>query len=327
MEFLADSTTCEVAKTCCGEIAVLLLVFPTVDTISDHRKLSDPILHASIEVELFGDPLFDMSDAEYRAALEHITEPSQIASSEITKTEEIMTNTLIPSHLERGTFCLSPGSAMRLCPLPKTAEEVSAIYKLLKQHGWQVEDPHTGPNALEEAVKKVQHPRVLHLATHGYFEEDAPATEGQLLNLEPLGWQDPMLRSGLYFAGADHVLRLEPTADGLDDGILTALEASDLDLRGTELVVLSACDTGLGKVENGEGVFGLRRALQEAGASSVLISMWSVPNVETRELMEEFYSNWLSGMDKHEALRQAQLSMKRETQKPYFWGAFVLIGP
>jgi CHAT domain-containing protein len=105
-----------------------------------------------------------------------------------------------------------------------------------------------------------------------------------------------------------------------------------LNLEGTELVVLSACETGLGKQLNSDGVFGLRRGLQEAGADAVMMSMWSVPDKETQELMSLFYQKWLAGMEKPEALRQAQLE-ERETVKkrygkdlPFYWGAFVLIG-
>lgn len=141
-----------------------------------------------------------------------------------------------------------------------------------------------------------------------------------------------MLRSGLLLAGADRVYRGDPPPKDMDDGALTAYEASTLDLQGTELVVLSACETGLGEQQNGEGVFGLRRALQEAGADAVLMSMWSVPDRETQELMTLFYAQWLGGLDKHEALRQAQLE-ERETVRqrygkdlPYYYGAFVLVG-
>jgi len=112
---------------------------------------------------------------------------------------------------------------------------------------------------------------------------------------------------------------------------MTAYEASLLDLQGTELVVLSACETGLGDKLAGEGVFGLRRAMQEAGAQAVLISMWRVPTVETWQLMALFYRHWLSGEDKHDALRSAQRELREQLRKvdrdaPYYWGAFVLVG-
>jgi CHAT domain-containing protein len=111
------------------------------------------------------------------------------------------------------------------------------------------------------------------------------------------------------------------------------MEAGNLNLRGTELVVLSACNTGQGDVKNGEGVFGLRRALQEAGAQEVLMSLWSVPDQETLDLMKLFYAKWLAGMEIHEALKEAQLEMRERVKKshggkdlPYYWGAFVLVG-
>jgi CHAT domain-containing protein len=141
-----------------------------------------------------------------------------------------------------------------------------------------------------------------------------------------------MLRSGLYFAGADRTLKNEPPIEGVQNGVLTAYEATTLNLQGTELVVLSACETGRGQVQNGEGVFGLRRAFQEAGAESVLMSLWSVPDRETQELMTLFYQNWLSGMEKPEALRRAQMKERDQVKErygrdlPYYWGAFILVG-
>jgi CHAT domain-containing protein len=142
-----------------------------------------------------------------------------------------------------------------------------------------------------------------------------------------------MLRSGLYFAAADRTLAGKPSPPGLDNGVLTALEAGNLNLTGTQLVVLSACDTGQGDVKNGEGVFGLRRALEEAGAQSVLMSLWSVPDKETLELMQRFYAKWLSGVEVHQALKDAQLEMREQVKLahdgkdlPYYWGAFVLVG-
>ena len=141
-----------------------------------------------------------------------------------------------------------------------------------------------------------------------------------------------MLRSGLFFDGVSRVLAGAPPAADLDDGILTAYEATGLNLQGTELVVLSACETGLGEVKNGEGVFGLRRALQEAGAEAVLMSLWAVPDRETQELMTLFYKHWLSGQEKHLALREAQLELRKRVKtqygqdKPFYWGGFVLVG-
>jgi CHAT domain-containing protein len=218
-----------------------------------------------------------------------------------------------------------------LAPLPATKEELKNIRALLAKQGWQVE-MHSEADALEEAVKNVKGPRVLHAATHGFFLPDQPLKPRSLMGDAPLGQEDPMLRSGLFFAGAERVLSGEPAAPDLDDGVLTAYEATGLNLQGTELVVLSACETGLGQATSGEGVFGLRRALQVAGAEAVLMSLWSVPDRESQELMNLFYEKWLSGIGKHEALREAQLEMRTRVKArygqdlPFYWGAFVLVG-
>jgi CHAT domain-containing protein/Tfp pilus assembly protein PilF len=220
-----------------------------------------------------------------------------------------------------------------LNPLPGTQTEVDAVDQLLKAAGWQPTE-YTGNLALKDAVTEARSPRIVHIATHGFFLSDeeltaSAAAQGKQANLN----EDPMLRSGLFFAGADRVREgTAPEAD-VDDGVLTAYEASQLNLQGTELVVLSACETGLGKELNSDGVFGLRRGLQEAGAGAVMMSMWSVPDKETEELMTLFYKNWLSGMDKPEALRQAQLAERDVVRKrygrdlPFYWGAFVMVSP
>jgi CHAT domain-containing protein len=145
---------------------------------------------------------------------------------------------------------------------------------------------------------------------------------------------DPMFRSGLFFTGANRYRQGLPPPAGADDGVLTAYEASGLNLEGTELVVLSACKSGLGESRSGEGVFGLRRALQVAGAQAILMTMWNVPDEDTQELMKTFYQKWLSGVEKHEALRAAQIELRNRILKendskddPSRWGAFVLVGP
>jgi tetratricopeptide (TPR) repeat protein len=280
---------------------------------------------------LVGDPQFLLSVEQHRAAVAQ-------QRAQIGKPEAVMQAAPAPSAslaadtaAKRGECDPSPPQGGVLCPLPGTALEVQSIAALLREKNWQVVIDQQ-VNALEEAVKATQHPRVLHLSTHGFFLADADPRRRPDPFAQAASTQDPMLSSGLFFAGADRVLGGEPPLADADNGVLTAYEAATLNLQGTELVVLSACETGLGRTEAGEGVFGLRRALQEGGAESVLMSMWSVPDRETQELMTLFYRNWLSGMTKHEAFRNAQLS-ERETVKnrygkdlPFYWGAFVLVG-
>jgi CHAT domain-containing protein len=217
-----------------------------------------------------------------------------------------------------------------LPPLPGTETEVKAIDKMLRQSGWQT-TLYTGDHALKTSLQSVRGPRVVHIATHGFFLEDHPAPTKSVGQVRLRGaGDDPMLHSGLFFGGANRTR--SGAANSPDNGVLTAYEASQLNLEGTELVVLSACETGLGEQGNSEGVFGLRRALQEAGADAVMMSMWSVPDKETQELMALFYAKWLGGLDKPEALRQAQLQERDVVRKrygrdlAYYWGAFVLIG-
>jgi CHAT domain-containing protein len=212
--------------------------------------------------------------------------------------------------------------------------DVAAIANLMNAKGWKT-NLYTRDAALKVVVQRAESPVVVHLATHGFFlpDQQNKITRGGAAQNPSAALEDPMLRSGLYFAGADRTLAGNLTAVGSDNGILTAMEAANLNLGGTELVVLSACNTGQGDVKAGEGVFGLRRALQEAGARAVLMSMWSVPDKETTELMQHFYIKWLAGTDMHEALKQAQLEIREEVKRehsgkdlPYYWGAFVLVG-
>jgi CHAT domain-containing protein len=132
---------------------------------------------------------------------------------------------------------------------------------------------------------------------------------------------NPLLRSGLALAGANHG---RPAADG----VLTALEAADLDLWGTKLVVLSACDTGVGEVKTGDGVYGLRRAFVLAGSETQVISLWPVPDRGTRDVIVSYYRSVLAGGERGDALRQAQLQMLRQpaTRHPYYWAGFIVSG-
>jgi CHAT domain-containing protein/Tfp pilus assembly protein PilF len=186
----------------------------------------------------------------------------------------------------------------------------------------------TGAEATESAVKQLSAPRVLHIATHGFFLSEPSAdaagsakasTRGLIANVKI---ENPLLRSGLALANANS------RSSGNDDGILTALEASGLNLWGTKLVVLSACDTGVGEVRNGEGVYGLRRAFVLAGAESLIMSLWPVSDYTTRELMANYYKNLKLGLGRGEALRAVQLDMLKRNPKlhPVYWANFIQSG-
>jgi len=265
---------------------------------------------------LIGNPRFDLEEGEQR----EIDQALQKARD----------SKVAVASLARGLLSRDQRAAS-LQPLPGTQEELQAVRSLLQRSGWRVE-LYSEERALEEVVKRVPTPRILHLATHGFFLPDQEHQQDAARAGLPSREEDPMLRSGLFLAGANRTLRRAPRSPDLEDGVLTAYEASGLNLEGTELVVLSACETGLGGIKNGEGVFGLRRALQVAGAEAVLMSLWSVPDQETKELMSLFYQKWLSGSDKHQALRQAQLELRAKVRArygqdlPFYWGAFVLVG-
>src|SRR5262249_6096884 len=174
--------------------------------------------------------------------------------------------------------------------------------------------------------------RILHVATHGFFLEDvvvSPTPSGRGVTLKVKGADlidvqvdNPLLRSGLALAGAN----LHRSGD--DDGVLTALETAGLDLWGTKLVVLSACDAGVGEVRNGDGVYGLRRALVLAGSESQLMSLWPVNDNTTRDLMIAYYTELNGGGGRSEALRQVQLRMlsQLESRHPYYWASFIPSG-
>lgn len=219
---------------------------------------------------------------------------------------------------------LSELRGLHLEPLPGSQKEVEELSSLLQRNGWQTTLV-TGENASETAVKSVQNPKLVHLATHGYFlSNERSGTAGLSRGVVQ---RNPMLRSMLFFAGAQNTLdrKSGPTPDG-DDGVLTAFEAQNLDLAGTELVVLSACQTALGKLQNGEGVYGLQRALRIAGAQNLLLSLWDVDDAVGREFMRIFYEKWLGGADKAAAFRAAQLAIKAKYPQPFYWAGFVLIG-
>ena len=228
-------------------------------------------------------------------------------------------------------------SGLHFDHLPGALTEGQAISALLADLEPQAL---SGAAATEVAIRSVSGPRFLHIATHGfYLGEDAPPVEqgsrfGQVeqvlfetdtrlgLHMTQAQVENPLLRSGLALAGANDGARGESDAD---DGVLTALEAQGLNLAGTELVVLSACDTGVGEVRTGQGVASLQRAFLEAGASSVVYSLWKVDDDATQRLMTSLYEGMLTESTLPlDRLRQVQLEMLASEMHaaPWYWAAF-----
>jgi CHAT domain-containing protein len=199
-------------------------------------------------------------------------------------------------------------------PLDGTAREGERLAPLLRHPSFV-----SGRQATAELVLQQKAPRVLHIATHGFFLAD------QSLQSDVTREEDPLQRSGLVFAGANH-----PDVNSADDGYLTAAEATAMDLEGTELVTLSACETALGGVRSGEGVYGLQRSLAVAGARSTLLSLWKVDDDLTVTFMEEYYKRLSTGEGRADALRNTQAWFRANKDSTLrdvrVWGAFQLSG-
>jgi len=207
----------------------------------------------------------------------------------------------------------------RAAPLPGTELEARAILPNMKTWLDNTNDEpvrYSGPYALESVAKQVVSPRTLVFATHGFFTDDSRETF------------DPLRRCGLLLAGCND----KQSIAGDDNGVLTGVEIADLTLQGTELVVLSACETGIGRIENGNGVAGIRRAFHLAGARSVASTLWQVPDFDTAKLMGDFFAELANGKSKGEALRQAQIRRIESREKrngaahPFYWAGFSISG-
>lgn len=269
--------------------------------------------------------------------------PEKVELSAVKGASESMDATVLSRGIIRGWPITFP-------ELPGTLKEANAIQKIATDGTIQM---FIKDRALEENVKKLQHPQVLHIATHGFFLEDverlpentslrgvggirptetAIQAQKETKLAKSVELRNPLLRSGLALAGANRLADNIPLPEGADDGILTAAEVTSLDLYGTDLVVLSACETGLGEVHRGEGVSGLRRAFRIAGARNIIMSLWSVPDEETAWLMESFYKHYLRGEKASVALNKARAVLRDRLIErdgfahPYYWAAFILEG-
>ncbi len=255
---------------------------------------------------LMGNPLFSLSQQEMAAKAKQIGAPNPPNFAALMRGDE------------RGNFQ----------PLAGAEAEIMAIDKLLQANGWQT-GKYLGNEALEDRLKYLpgKSPTVLALATHGFFK---PA-KGNSAAYD----NNPMYQSGLYLAGAQTSTALSQKPDApqfytkpeSEDGIMYAEEASTLNLTETQLVILSACETGLGAIQNGEGVYGLQRAFRMAGAKNLLMSLWKVEDEATKDLMTTFFTYWIEKkMSKYEAFRQAQLDLLQKHKGCVkYWGGFIMM--
>jgi CHAT domain-containing protein len=215
--------------------------------------------------------------------------------------------------------------------LPGTLAEAHEVSQILKESRYQVTE-FIGETGSEESFKELSGKRtgIIHIATHGFFLPIEESRKNLFMQMrsgdmnENVGYVDPMLRSGLLFSGGNRAWQGDSIPDTIEDGILTAKEISHIDLRGTDLVVLSACETGLGDVSS-EGVFGLQRAFKQAGAQTIIMSLWNVKDEATQHLMTNFYSYLMQGVSKRDAFNQARNKCREEYPDPSSWAAFIML--
>jgi len=274
-----------------------------VTTLNDLQAIKTSVFKKPANAVLVGNPKFDY---------------------DITKLNPPKKEKEVTALASRGAF------GFVLSELPGTKIEVEVIKNIFDKNGVAckliMEE-----SANERDVKRIKNPDVLHLATHGFFLEDPKEEDlAGYDRLEIEFYKNPMMRSGIFFSGANKNYAINTanagSIDDFEDGMLTSYEAMNLSLDRTELVVLSACQTGLGKVKNGEGVYGLQRAFKLAGAKSIIMSLWPVSDDATKDLMIAFYDGWIKKGNLYQAFKEAQLEVKKKYPDPYFWGAFILVG-
>ena len=273
-----------------------IIIVPKTSDLVKQRTIS-----ANNKAYLFGNPEYAMSEEELSAF-------TSIDTKYPILTEEQM-------NLSRN----------EIPQLPGTQREINNISEFLKQQNKNVK-VYKKINAREDNFKRINDAGVIHLATHAYFiPEEQHKTKLDEIDVDkPIN--EAMLKSGLLFTGATNTLFSDAFKSiERENGILTAYEASSLLFDKVNLLVLSACETGLGEIKNGEGVYGLQRAFQIAGVHNMIMSLWKVNDYATEKLMTSFYSYWLDGQSISDALRAAQLELKEEFPNPYYWGAFIVI--
>jgi len=224
------------------------------------------------------------------------------------------------------TFYLTASTNRKIPSLPGTEKEVDELQTLLKKNGW-ITDEYVETLASEEQVKSLASPKIFHVATHGFYTPTVSLDElEELTESEAMMTENPLLKTGLLLAGAGDIMNKSKYNYNLESGILTAYEAMSLNLDQTDLVVLSACETGLGDIANGEGVYGLQRAFLVAGAKVLIMSMFKVDDEATQKLILNFYRKWIVTNDLRQSFVNAKKELRLDYPEPIYWGAFMMIG-
>lgn len=261
-------------------------------------KLQNELDKTNPKLALFGNPYFDNLDENSK----------DLNTNFANSFEAIMIDSLTRNNI--------------LTPLPNTKIEIDEINKTVSLNNWDV-SYFDGKNASELNLKALSSPTILHVATHANFIQDKESEfmlENEMISNDY--FSSPLFRSFLVLSKDDSS---NISDQNYNDGYLTAYEAMYLNLENTDLVVLSACESGLGVIKNGEGVYGLQRAFFYAGAKNIIMSLWKVYDKPTREFMVSFYKFLLDSNDIHAAFKKAQIELKSKYPNPYIWGSFVLI--
>ena len=241
-----------------------------------------------------------------------------------TQNNDLLATAVLPQNVQRGgAWLFLKGSEVEAKQICAHLDSHKIPYSL-----------YLGTAGNEESFKNLSGTNVgtIHLATHGFFLKDIENEDNRDI-VQRLGGNDrkvfenPMLRSGVVLAGGDRAWTGEDVIEGIEDGILTADEIAQMNLIKTKLVVLSACETGLGEAKNSEGVFGLQRAFKLAGVETLIMSLWKVDDAATYQLMTTFYELYLSGKTKREAFTEAQRQLREapDYKMPWFWAGFVML--
>ena len=288
----------------------LRLVSSTREVVSQKRNAENQSQHIK-DATIYGGIIYSAQDEELLASAKQISLSTDLYASRFVTSDTIT----------RSGWNYLPGTEQE-------AKEIETILHQSKIPNIK----YIGVTANEESFKQLSNhsPELIHIATHGFFLEDERDIQrtGFMRRIGENNKQvfhNPLLRSGLLMAGANRAWINEDVIPDIEDGILTAEEIANMNLTNTKLVVLSACETGLGEAKNSEGVFGLQRAFKLAGVETIIMSLWKVPDQATSSLMTSFYSNWLNGMTKNQAFEQAQKELRQTYPEPYYWAGFVMM--